>query len=188
MAEEKKNKKNLIIAICAIAVVAIVAIVVAIIILSNKRIDDSFFVSDDTKIVLQMDSENLLGLNSEIIVPDDAYIIYFYSGNNVTDTKAYYKYEDEKTAKEAAEIFKNQEDNNYGNISVNGTYVILTMNKSTYEGMTTEDARQRVELMELLQEYSDQSKKLKEKTEEETLEEAGESEVIEIETVEEIEE
>ena len=180
MAEEKKNKKNLIIAICAIAVVAIVAIVVAIIILSNKRIDDSFFVSDDTKIVLTMNSENLLGANSEIIIPEDAHIVYFYSGDNVTDTKAYYKYEDEKTAKEAAEIFKQQEDNNYSGVTVNGNFVVITMAKSTYEGMTTEDARQQVELMKILQELSDQNEELKEETEATE----DEDEIVEVETVE----
>ena len=149
---KKSGNKNLIYCICGVVAVAVVAIVVAVVFLtSNKPIDDSFFVSDDTKYVLTMNANVFSGQTGEYM-PEKIRMVYFYSGDKVTDLKMYYEYEDEEIAKKAADYLKTVDmGEEIADIAVNGKYVIATANKSTFEQMTADDAKQQVELMEMLQ-------------------------------------
>ena len=184
MTEESKTNKNPVIVACALVVAVILIVVIAIVMLSNKKLDDSFFVSDGTKYVLTMEADDLLGLDTDQYVPEKTHLVYFYSGEKVTDAKVYYAYENEKFAKEAADYIKKQnEDESIREITINGKYVVISPDKSVYEGMTTEDAKQQVELMELLQnidqQTGDEDEVMEEEAEEETEEEVEEETVEE---------
>ena len=144
----KKDNKNLIIGICA-AVVVVVVIVVAIVLAgSGNKLNDQFFVSDGTKYVLTMDADDM-GLEGEEYSPNKVHIVYFYSGDEVTDLKSYYEYADEASAKTAFDAFKElgDEESNY---TIEGKYIILTADAEEYEGMTASDVKQQVEFMESL--------------------------------------
>lgn len=185
MTEESKTNKNPVIVACAVIVAIILIVVIAIVMLSNKKLDDSFFVSDGTKYVLTMEADDVLGLETDEYVPEKTHLVYFYSGDKVTDAKVYYVYEDEKIAKEAAEYIKQQnEAEGIREITVNGKYVVISPDKSVYDGMTTEDAKQQVELMELLQNIDQRiedgtEEEAEDETEEEAVEEETEEETVE---------
>ena len=154
--DKKKSKNGLIVAICsAIAVIAvIVAIILVVTLGGNKKIDESFFVSDGTKYVLSLDSESaILDYDLREYVPEKMYLVYFYSGDKVTDLKIYYKYSSEEIAKSAVEYLKDKigEEDSLKDVSHNGAYVIATADESTYGGMTAEEAKQQVEFIEMLQ-------------------------------------
>ena len=153
MAEEAKdNKKNIIIWTCA-ALAAVIVIIVAIIFATrNTGINDSYFVSDGTKYVLTLES-NDISMEDEQYDPIKAHLVYLYSGDNITDLKAYYEYADNSAAKAAYDYFKehiDEEDDNYKDISVNGKYVVLAAADSQYKELTTNDVKEQIEFMEMI--------------------------------------
>ncbi len=180
----KKSKRNNkpIFTVCAVVVAVVLLVVVAVLLLSNKRIDDNFFASDGSKYVYTMDyGEDMLGLDLGEYTPKTIHMIYFYSANKVTDLKYYYVYEDEAIAKEAAEYIRKSNEGNFKDITLNGKYVIITAEKSSYEEMTAEDAKNQIEFREEMRRATSG-----EEVEEETNEEEAEEEPEEI--VEEAEE
>lgn len=154
---KKKDNKNLITGIiAAVAAVALIAVIVVVVIMSNKKLDESYFVSDDTKYVLALDAySGMVSLDTNEYEPEKVYMIYFYSGDEVTDLKVYYEYEDDATAKEAADYFNElnneEEETQVEAVEANGNYVVITMAKELYEDMTADDAKEQVEFMEMIQ-------------------------------------
>ncbi len=149
----EKKSKNLIMWICAI--VAIIAVVVVAIILgtrSSVTLNDSYFESDDTKYVITVDAENML-TEGEEYVPVKSHLVYFYSGNDITSFKTYNEYANADTAQKAYEYYKNADfSSRYENIEVDGKYLILTNDKSDYEGTTANDIKQQIELIKMYDE------------------------------------
>ena len=145
----KKNNKNLIIGICAAVVVVVVIIVAIVLAGSGNKLNDQFFVSDNTKYVLTMDAEDM-GMDGEEYSPSKVHIVYFYSGDEVTDLKSYYEYADEASAKSAFEAFKELGDDE-SNYTVEGKYIILTADKEEYEDLTASDVKQQIEFMNSLE-------------------------------------
>ena len=173
---KKKDNKSLIMAICGVVAAIVLVVVIAVVVMTKKGIDESFFVSDDTKYVLSLDVNNaMMDIDTDEYVPEKAYLIYFYSGDEVTGLKMYYKYADNATAKKAAETLNGQksESDEIEKVEADGDYVIITAGKTTYEGMTAEDAKQQVEFMEMLQNmnFDDSESEDDETTEEVTTEE-----------------
>ncbi len=153
MAKKAKNN-NLIIGICAAAVLIIV-IIVAIVLATRGGngfggLNDSYFVSDGTKYVLTLDAEEI-ATESEEYSPIKTHMVYFYSGDEITDMKIYYEFANEETAKSALNYYKESlGSGEYKDISTNGKYVVITANESDYEGITASDVQQQIEFMEML--------------------------------------
>ncbi len=145
MAEKTSiNKKPIIIGVC-VAIVLIIAITIIILTTQNKSINDSFFVSDRTKYVLTL-GEDDVSMNDEKYNPVKTHLVYYYSGDNITDLKAYYQYPDETSAKAAYDYFKsNTEDGTFKDITINGNYVILTAVNSEYENLSASDVKNQIE-------------------------------------------
>ncbi len=186
MTNESKRTKNPIVAICAIVVAVILLVVVAILLFSgNKKLDDSFFVNDGSKYVYTTNTDDMLGLDFGEYTPEKIHLIYFYSGDKVTDLRVYYEFKDEEAAKSAAEYIKGANDGALKSLTTNGKYVIVSTDEALYEGMTTEDAKQQVEFMEMLRKINsgevieEETKKDEEETEEVVEEEDSEEEVEE---------
>ncbi len=151
----KKDKKGLIIGSCV--TVLIIAIIVVVAILINKNsLNDSFFVSDGSKYVLNYTAEEL-GIEDEEYAPAKAHYVYFYSGDSFTDVKAYYEFENEETAKGAFDYLNENEKEEYKDISLKGKFVILTANESDYANMKPSDIEQQIKIMEKLDELDDDS-------------------------------
>lgn len=132
-----KNKK-IIIGVLA-TVVVITAVVAAIMILKPKTLDEKFFVSDDTKLVYNVGKEISGGLYDAT----EIYMVYDYSGDQITKLTTYYGYETEELAKSAADkysdIFTPNED--IEKVEVNGRYICLTAKPYVYEGTTVDSVK-----------------------------------------------
>ena len=150
-----KNNKNLIIGICAAVAAIIVIVIIVVIILLNPSngplggINDSYFVSDGTKYVLNLDAESVY-VENEDYVPLESHLVYHYSGDSITGLEAYYEYADNTAASAAYEFYKTNNDNMYKDVTLDGKFVILTANPEEYEGLTADDVKQQIEFMDML--------------------------------------
>ena len=147
-----KTNKNFALGICTIiGVVAIIVVMITIILLNRgTSLNDSFFVSDDTKYVLTLDTDSV-SMEDPEYNPIKTHIVYFYSGEEITGMKAYYEYSDPTAAKSALEYLKtNYEDENQNKITVNGKYVIFTASETEYENLTANDVKEQIDFMEML--------------------------------------
>ena len=138
----KKKNKSIIIAAVAALVVIIAIVVVVVIILNNNSISDSYFVSDDKKLVLNLKTNPS---EEDPYTPLESHLVYYYSGNEITGFKAFYKYPNAEAAKTAYDFYFNDGDNYYENIETKGNYVIITTKETDYNSLTAEDVRQQIE-------------------------------------------
>ncbi len=158
----KKDNKNLIIGICA-AVVVVVVIVVAAILAAGSgttKIDDSYFVSDDTKYVLTVETDDTEA-DAEEYVPVKTHVVYTYAGDEITGMTTYAEYADEATAKAAYEAYKAADQEGIKSMSVNGKYLVVEMTEDNYADLTASDVKEQIELMEMfknmdLSDYEDE--------------------------------
>lgn len=160
MAEKAKKttnsskNKNIIICAC-VAVVAIVVIIVAIVLATRGGVigglNDAYFVSDGTKYVLNLDTSNMGTDEEDETAPVGAHLVYYYSGDTITDMKGYYEFKTEEAAKAAYEFYSGNNEGEYKSVELDGKYVILTANETDYEGLTATDVKQQIETIEQLQ-------------------------------------
>ena len=144
--EAKKDNKNIIIGAC-VAIVAVAIIVIAIVFGVNGKpaLNDAYFVSDNTKYVLTLDSED----TEDETAPVKTHIVYFYSDDEVTGAKYYYEFKDADSAKAALETIQNSlEDANAA--SVDGKYIIIVADESEYKDVTASEVKEQIEFMETL--------------------------------------
>ena len=185
---KRKGNLGLIIGICTTIVAVIIIIIAVILAINNNQLSDAYFVSDDTKYVLTSDRSNLEN-NDDVIKVHE---VYTYSGDTITSLKAYHQFENADIAKLALEKYKNDEtiSEMITDIEQNGNYVILTYDKSIYDGLTATDIKQQIEFLNSLKESNsttDYTEDEIENTEviENTTEEAQEEEnTTETETIE----
>ena len=152
MAENRKPNKNLIIGVCAVLVIAAVAIVLAIIFINKNKngVNDSYFVSDNTKYVLSLDMEED---SEEEYLPLKTHAVYFYKGNQITDLKTYLEYKDASSAKEAYDHVKENDGASYKEIYVDGKYIVLVSNETEYENTTASDVKEQIDFIESLKNF-----------------------------------
>jgi len=152
MAEEAKNKNKLI-AIIAGAVLVVAAVVVAFILINKNKgevLDDNFFKTSDSKIVLSFDLSNSATTTTGPVAKK-MYQVFSVSGDKITGLKVYTEYENEAAAKEAdarpevEEAVKNGQALDH---KVNGKYLVASMPESMYSTATVEQLRQSAELLE----------------------------------------
>lgn len=171
----KKDNKNLIIGICAAVVVVVVIVIAVVLATRGTKLNDDYFVSDDTKYVLTVETGDLYtdDDDSDEVVPVKTHLVYTYSGDEITGLKAYYEFADDAAAKTAYDQYVEADlSNEYASIELDGKYVILTANASEYEDLTADDVKQRIEFMEMLNNMD--------------LTDGSEDDTEEVETVEEI--
>jgi len=151
MAEKSQKNKSIIIGAC-VAVVVVVAIVLAIVFINkNNGISDSFFVSDGTKYVLNMDmdpSEDETGY-----MPLKTHAVYYYKGDEITSLENYYEYENNDAAKAAYDFVVENGGDSYKEASVNGKYIVVVADESSYANTTAEDVKNQIEFIESLKNF-----------------------------------
>lgn len=149
MAKKKANEnKGIIASICAIVVLIVVIIAVVVAVNVNRGLDDSYFVSDGTKYVLTIDTDEAL-LEDDGIQPVKTHIVYTYSGDEITGMKTYSEYKDNAAAQNAYnELAEVGED--MANFTVDGKYLIMTATADQYEGVTATDVKAQIEFFETL--------------------------------------
>lgn len=177
----EQNNKNLIIGICmALILIAIVVVVVVLVIKNNNpTLSDSYFTSDDTKLVLNLEPDQF-SAEEESFQPVESHLIYYYSGDTITDMKSYYEYANEADAKSAYEYYKANLQSEFQNIELDGKFLILTANPSDYEGITAYDVEEQIKFIESINnnQSDEEVVDIKEPATEETVEETTVEETV----------
>ena len=175
MAEKKQSKKNnkgAIIGGCiAAAIIIIVIIVVCVIMVNKNSYNDAYFVSDGSKYVITYNQEELDLDESSDFTPVKSHLVYYYSGDKITDMKAFYEFADENTAKSAYDLYKEAGNGNFKEISLSGKYVIITANDSEYADYTASDVKNQIEFNEKIKNADNGSEVEGEVVEEEPIDE-----------------
>lgn len=147
---KKNNNKNLIIGICVAAVVVVAIVLIVVFAVRGGGISDSYFVSDDTKYVLTVESDDMaLSEDEESYAPIRTHMVYEYSGDEITGLKSYFEYADANAAKAAYDQMAAAGESLEG-AELNGKYIVVTAGEDEYEGMTASDVKQQIEFMEML--------------------------------------
>ena len=148
MSEEegkKKFNKNLFFAIGGLVVAVAVVVVLVIVISGNLGgLDESWFVGDDKKMVLTIESNPDMASEDESI-PINSHTVYEYSGEKITSLKIYYQYPDTDRAKKAYDTISANNKGQYKDVELNGRYVVLVAVDSDYENLTTSDVKQQID-------------------------------------------
>lgn len=148
--KKKENKKKGVIAAIVGVVVIVVAIIVAIVVAANVNknemapIEDGYFVSDDSKLVLNMDGDNVEMLeNSQR--PIASHTVYYYSGDKIDSMKIFFEYANDERANEISELMGDSYKEWANDKKVNGKYIVFLMDRSRYEGLTVDAVRKVIE-------------------------------------------
>ena len=147
----KKDNKNMIIGgICAAVAVVVVIVLAVVLATGGNKLDDSYFVSDGSKYVLTIESDDLeFDEEEEAYAPIKTHLVYTYSGDEITGLKTYAEYADAASAKAALEAMKAAGED-VSEISIDGKYLVMTATPDQYEGMTASDVKQQIEFMEMM--------------------------------------
>ncbi|MBR2658851.1 hypothetical protein IKD57_03100 [Candidatus Saccharibacteria bacterium] len=149
MAEEGEKNKNKLIAIIAGAVLVIAAVVIAIVVINKNKgevLDDNFFKTSDSKIVISNASNS-----TDPAVAKKVHQVYTIDGDKITGLKVYSEFESEQAAKDAdskPEIEEAMKSGNYKDHKVQGKFIIVTMNDSMYQGLTVDQLKMTAEALE----------------------------------------
>ena len=181
MAKKSKSKakdnKNLIIGICTAVVVVLAIIITVVIVANNSGLNDSYFVSDDSKYVITLDTdeEELEGDETAAL---KTHLVYTYEGDKITSMKTYLEYADANAAKAAFDIIKESGGDEAKNAELNGKYIIVPADEEDYKDLTASDVKEQIEFMESLKnldsedyDYSDEEDYEDEDFEDEEVEE-----------------
>lgn len=146
MATEAKNNKNLIIGICGAVVAIAIIVVVAVFVLKNKKptLNDDYFKSDGSKLVISMDADA-----SQENAAVKQHQVYTYSGETITGLKSYLEFETADAAKAAYDSYKNTgEDGSISKVELDGKYIVMTIAEEQYKELTTTAVKGYIELFE----------------------------------------
>ncbi len=126
---ETKSKNNKLI-YCIIAAVVLVGVGIAVFLLTRgKVINDDFFVSNDSKLVLTMEDNSYGAKKSHAVV--------YINGEKITGSETYVEFENEKDAKDAYEALKNDVEG----IQLNGKYIVKSEDVSEFEGTSASELK-----------------------------------------------
>ena len=139
---EEMKKKSTIAIIVGIVIMILIAIVAIIVFYVNKSdtIGDDYFVSDGTKLVVNMDGDTASVSEGEQS-PVAVHRVYYYSGDNINDMKIFFEYADDEQAKLADETMSDEYAEWAESKKVNGKYIVFKVKKLLYDGMTTSGIR-----------------------------------------------
>lgn len=177
MAEEgANNNKNKLIAIIS-GVVLVIAIAVIAIVMINKNsgevLDDNFFKTSDSKIVLSTTSNS-----TDPTVAKKVHQVYTIDGDKITGLKVYSEFESEQAAKDAdakPEVAEAMKTGMYKDHKVQGKFIIVTMKDEMYQSLTVEQLKMTAQAIEgAIQNGVDQQTENKTESSEEASEEASE--------------
>ena len=146
--QSKKDNKNLIIGCCA-AIAVVIAIIITVVLINNNSLNDNYFVSDNTKYVLTIETDES---DNDEYAPLKTHLVYTYDGDKVTGMKTYYVYGNNDSAKKAFDALKEAINNEEEakSMELNDKYIIITASEESYKDLTASDVKQQIEFMESL--------------------------------------
>lgn len=149
MAEEGAKNKNKLIAIIAGAALVIAAVVIAIVVINKNKgevLDDNFFKTSDSKIVMTTTSDS-----TDPTVARKVHQVYTIDGDKITGLKVYSEFESEQAAKDAdakPEVAEAMKTGMYKDHKVQGKFIIVTMKDEMYQSLTVEQLKMTAEALE----------------------------------------
>ena len=149
MAEDGAKNKNKLIAIIAGAALVIAAVVIGIIVINKNKdevLDDNFFKTSDTKIVMSTTSNS-----TDPTVAKKVHQVYTIDGDKITGLKVYSEFESEQAAKDAdakPEVAEAMKSGNYKDHKVQGKFIIVTMSDELYKSLTVEQLKMTAQALE----------------------------------------
>lgn len=153
---KKTVNKNLLVAIGGLLIAVIVVVLLFIFVGGGMGgLNEGWFVSDDTKLVLTIESNPEMVAEDESI-PINSHMVYTYSGDNITGFKIYYQYSDNEKAKKACETIS-ANNSIYENVEQNGRYVVMTEKAEDYQYLKTSDIKQQIDFMNMYNSNNNQS-------------------------------
>ena len=139
----KNHRKILFTGICAIIVIT-VTIIIAVIAMQAPGLTDSFFVSDGTKYVINLASDEI-NLDTNSIKPAKGYIVCFYKSDTITDAKEYYEFSSTTDAQAVYDYLSKNTPTSYKAVGVDGKYLILTAKDAEYADKTPDEIKEYIE-------------------------------------------
>ena len=157
------NNKYLVYGLCGLGSAIVIAVIVwgVLSILNKPPLDDSYFVSDDTKTTISLNPD------SETSALHQTHVVYEYDGDNVVGMKTYFEYPDAQSASAAYESLKDQPE--FKNSEVKDKYIIVTADESQFKGLTASDVRQQAEAIKAYQESQKKDKSTEDETQPEVV-------------------
>lgn len=136
-------------------IVVLLIVVIAILVFMNNRVtyNDDYFKSDDTKIVLLLENNP----DDDEKNPIKTYMVYYYSGENITSVKQFYQFKSDEVAKNMMEETKNLQMDWVKDIALNGPYIIFELTEDQYEGFTTTSVRESIKSSDAADQENDTS-------------------------------
>lgn len=160
--KDNKNNTGLIVGICCGAVALIVAIILIVVFVVKPGgaggLSDAYFVSDDNKLVMTLESDEA-SYDEDEYAPAKSHMVYYKSDNKITGVSVFYEYKDEATAKLANDHISEESRAEAKEIKLRGKYIEIVMKDETYSDTTAEEIQQQIEFMEMLRDmdYDDGS-------------------------------
>ena len=138
-AKSKKNNNLMMWVFVALFLLIVISIAVILTLNNgnNPNNNAAFFNSDGSKYVVAADVENFKG-NEKVV---GAYDVYYYSGDTITDHKAYYEFIDAEAAEEALPQYETLIDNDIESVNVDGKYIVIKATPAQYEKITLEQVK-----------------------------------------------
>ena len=116
---------------------------------NDSNIDDSYFVSDDTKYVLTINGDYFEDEDGGAPSAVKMHEVFEYSGDTITGVTIYLEYTDAATAKIAFDYYSSEGiDESTDNVYVNDRYLVAEISQEFYEDLTVDEVRMQIELME----------------------------------------
>ncbi|MBR6505524.1 hypothetical protein IKT18_01620 [Candidatus Saccharibacteria bacterium] len=131
----KKNRRIVIIAAVALFIVVLVAILASG--SYYEPIDDDYFVSDNNKMVLTLSKESS-DFESREYESDVTYVVYYYNGDDITDVRIFYSYNNEDEAREANKNITMDGKAWATGRKLNGKYIIFNTNRKSWSGLSVD--------------------------------------------------
>lgn len=181
----KRNNKGTIIGICTVILSIVIVVVLAVAVARRGESPvtggDLFFVTDDTKYVLDYDGKTIFDPDFEHDVMK-VYSVFFHSDNKITGLKTYFEFATEGDATNALEDIKTIYEESYSiygkkiddYIAVEGRYVALTALEEDYSVYKPEDIELQIKYNE--EHKNDDEAYLEEEDDEEVVEPVNEEE------------
>lgn len=141
---KKKFDKKICLVAAAVVVTVVAVIVGAVIAARGTMIDEDYFVSDGTKIVLNMGGDMSAIDDGEAVV-EKIHFVYYYNGDKITGADIYYLYADADTAREVSDNLDLSMLGWVASKKTNGSYLVLKAAESQYEDLTPEAVRAMIE-------------------------------------------
>ena len=152
--KEKKNEKRLIgrkkfviVGIAVVLAVALVSVVLGLNLRRSRELNDDYFVSDGTKLVLTIDN-GLASFVENELEPGVVHIVYYYSGDKIDDAKIFFVYDDEEEASVAYDGIGDSYEGFATSKELNGKYVVFQAIEESYKNLSTERLKNDIKSIE----------------------------------------